>query len=63
MGTPSLSYWGNLANLPDYKYSFPKWTKQPLQKFIPDISALGLDLLQKMLELNPDKRISAAAAL
>lgn len=45
MGTPSVNYWGNLANLPDYKFSFPKWPKQSLSKFIPDISPIGLDLL------------------
>jgi hypothetical protein len=45
MGTPSVNYWSNLVNLPDYKSSFPKWPKQSLQKFIPDISPLGLDLL------------------
>jgi hypothetical protein len=30
---------------------------------VPDMTALGLDLLEKMLELNPDKRITAAMAL
>jgi hypothetical protein len=45
MGTPSVNYWSNLVNLPDYKSSFPKWPKQSLQKFIPDIPSLGLDLL------------------
>ena len=63
MGTPPASYWTNSADLPDFKTSFPKWKKQPLQKFIPNISEQGLDLLEKMLQLNPDKRISAAAAL
>ena len=63
MGTPSVNYWANLPNLPDYKFSFPKWSKQSLSKFIPDMPALGIDLLEKMLELNPDKRISAALAL
>lgn len=45
MGTPSANYWSNLPNLPDFKFSFPKWNKQPLEKFILDISPLGLDLL------------------
>lgn len=30
MGTPTSNYWPNLANLPDYKTSFPKWSKQSL---------------------------------
>ena len=63
MGTPSVNYWSNLVNLPDYKSSFPKWSKQSLEKYIPDISVTGLDLLEKLLELNPDKRISAMSAL
>jgi len=45
MGTPCANYWPNLTNLPDYKFSFPKWPKQSLSKFIPEISATGLDLL------------------
>ena len=63
MGTPSANSWDNISSLPDYKASFPKWPKKPLQNYIPDISNAGLDLLEKMLELNPDKRISAASAL
>lgn len=63
MGTPSSSYWENLNNLSDFKTSFPKWNKKPLSNYISDISNAGLDLLEKMLELNPDKRISATAAL
>lgn len=53
LGTPTAHYWPNLPNLPDYKASFPKWNKQNLTKFIPEISQSGLDLLEKMLELNP----------
>lgn len=49
MGTPSVNYWSNLPNLPDYKFSFPKWPKQSLSKFIPEISPLALDLLEKLL--------------
>lgn len=30
MGTPSVTYWSNLVNLPDYKSNFPKWSKQSL---------------------------------
>lgn len=45
MGTPSANYWPNLSNLPDYKFNFPKWTKQPLSKFLPEISPSALDLL------------------
>ena len=45
MGTPSAEYWTNVADLPDFKTSFPRWKKQSLQKFAPGISDEGLDLL------------------
>lgn len=49
MGTPTVESWSNLPNLPDYKFSFPKWQKQSLCKIIPGISPSALDILEKML--------------
>ena len=63
LGTPSVSEWENLPNLPDWKLTFPKWNPQPLNQVVPTMPQLGLDLLARMLELNPEKRITAWSAL
>ena len=59
MGTPSSQTWAGLANLPDYKPTYPKWQKKSLSTMLPSISETGIDLLERMLELNPDQRITA----
>jgi serine/threonine protein kinase len=52
-----------LKNLPDFKGSFPKWEKPSLKNFVPNLSDKGIDFLERLLELNPDKRITAQQAL
>ena len=34
LGTPTLEYWPKLKELPDYKLTFPKWTKKSLSLLI-----------------------------
>lgn len=63
LGTPNEQNWPGVANLPDYKSTFPKWNAQSLKKIVPGLDALGLDLLSKMLIYEPSKRISAREAL
>jgi serine/threonine protein kinase len=63
LGTPTEETWPGVTQLPDYKPNFPKWKPQPLDKIIPQADPLALDLLSKMLQFQPSKRISAKAAL
>ena len=53
LGTPSVSDWESLPTLPDFKSTFPKWSPRPLFELVPNMPHLGIDLLSKMLELNP----------
>ncbi|NXL86445.1 CDK2 kinase, partial [Alectura lathami] len=50
LGTPDEAAWPGVTVLPDYKPSFPKWARQDLAKV-------------QMLQYDPNKRISAKAAL
>ncbi|XP_060532900.1 cyclin-dependent kinase 1 [Cylas formicarius] len=57
--TPTEEIWKGVSSLPDYKATFPNWTKYILQKQVTNIDSAGLDLLSKMLIYNPAERISA----
>ncbi|KAL5199479.1 hypothetical protein ABZP36_020682 [Zizania latifolia] len=63
MGTPNEETWPGVASLPDYKTAFPKWPPVDLATVVPTLEPLGLDLLSKMLYLDPIRRINARAAL
>lgn len=63
LGTPTPKMWAGIEKLPDFKASFPKWKKQTLGSLLPQISEKGIELLEKMIELNPENRISAQEAL
>jgi serine/threonine protein kinase len=55
--------WLGVSNLPDYKPTFPKWKKNPNVGLAANLDSNGQDLLNKMLELDPTKRILARDAL
>lgn len=63
LGTPTDQSWPGVSALPDYKADFPQWDRQLLSDLVPQLDALGLDLLEKMLEYDPARRISAKRAL
>jgi serine/threonine protein kinase len=49
--------------LPDFKPTFPKWKGIPLTEHTQNLDEVGMDLLQGMVALDPNKRISARMAL
>ncbi|XP_002722978.2 cyclin-dependent kinase 3 isoform X1 [Oryctolagus cuniculus] len=63
LGTPSEATWPGVTQLPDYKGSFPKWTRRGLEEIVPDLEPEGKDLLVQLLQYDPSQRISAKAAL
>ncbi|BGP55241.1 Cyclin-dependent kinase catalytic subunit [Rhodotorula sphaerocarpa] len=63
MGTPTVQTWPGLAQMPDNKQSFPKWQPADLRKLLPEMDDRGLHLLHSMLQIDPERRISAKSAL
>jgi len=64
-GTPSpteMAFINNEKAL-SYMKSLPKRTKLPLKNLYPEANSVALDLLEKMLIFNPDKRYSAEECL
>ena len=63
MGTPSERSWPGISAFPEYKPNFHVYATQDLRLILPQIDQVGLTLLSAMLQLRPDNRISAPAAL
>ncbi|KAJ5054695.1 uncharacterized protein L3040_000961 [Drepanopeziza brunnea f. sp. 'multigermtubi'] len=63
MGTPSERSWPGISQYSEYKQNFQMYATQDLRVILPQIDPIGLDLLQRMLQLRPELRISAHDAL
>ena len=62
LGTPRIEDWPEMHSLPDY-VTFPPQPKPHLASIFNAASTDALDLLEKMLTFNPQRRISAREAL
>jgi cyclin-dependent kinase len=63
LGTPSEQTWPGVSALPDYKPTFPQWSKQSLTQVVPVLDEAGIDMLQQTLVYDSAKRISAKRAI
>jgi serine/threonine protein kinase len=62
-GTPTEKEWVGITKLPYYKLNFPQFKGRGIRKYNTNIDEKGVDLLEKMLQLDPAKRISAKRVL
>ena len=62
LGTPNDHDWPGVTSFPDFKPSFPKWTRDPTRALVNNLDDNGLDLLDAMLVYDPAGRISAKQA-
>lgn len=62
-GTPTEKEWAGISTLPDFKPTFPKFKKGDAKQMLPNLNHVELDLLLKLIALDPAKRINAKEAL
>ena len=64
-GTPTAEMWPAVLRLPHYNPEFPQWRESPITDHCP-LESLGsssaADLLTKLLQFDPDRRIACKAA-
>lgn len=63
MGTPNEESWPGVSELADYKADFPVYPAQSLPAIVHGLDEKGQNLLSRMLQYDPNQRISAAAAM
>ncbi|TPX12757.1 uncharacterized protein E0L32_000934 [Thyridium curvatum] len=62
LGTPTEEIWPGVTSYPDFKSSFPKWSRDLSKPICTNLDDVGLDLLEMMLAYDPAGRISAKQA-
>ncbi|EEF40524.1 cdk1, putative [Ricinus communis] len=62
-GVPNEDTWPGVTSLPEYASAFPPYLSQNLSEVLTGLEPDGLNLLTRMLILNPTKRITAEDAL
>lgn len=63
LGTPTPESWPGMCSLPEYKDNFTMHSPVNLGIVIPNLEPDGIDLLYRMLQFEPDFRISCEDAL
>jgi len=65
LGNPTEESWPSLVDLPDFKEPYAPMEGKGLVHFVPKLAndPHGLDLLERMLQFEPSRRISAKEAL
>jgi len=63
LGTPNENNWPDALKLKDFKPSFPKFKGIPMSEHTPTLEEIEVHLLEGLVALDPNKRISAKQAL
>ncbi|KAF9483692.1 Pkinase-domain-containing protein [Pholiota conissans] len=63
LGTPSEDSWPGVSQLPDYKPTFPQWSRQDVARIVSTLDQAGIDFLKQTLNFDSAKRLSAKRAL
>ena len=63
MGTPNEESWPGITKLKDYSINFPQWKPKKIKDLFPNFDKDGLDLMEKFLQMDPDKRITIKDAI
>lgn len=63
LGTPNENNWPDALKLNDFKSTFPKFSGMPMAEHTRTLNEMEVDLLTGLVALDPNKRISALAAL
>jgi serine/threonine protein kinase len=62
-GTPNEKAWPGITKLPDFKVTFPQFKPKEMNTYCNALDENGLDLISKLICLDPCKRIGAKSAL
>eukprot|EP01095_Lingulamoeba_sp_RSL-Kostka_P010911 TRINITY_DN400_c0_g5_i1.p1 TRINITY_DN400_c0_g5~~TRINITY_DN400_c0_g5_i1.p1 ORF type:complete len:306 (+),score=103.14 TRINITY_DN400_c0_g5_i1:94-1011(+) len=63
LGTPDEESWPEVIDLPEWRDDFPLYESLDITEIVPGLDEVGYDLLEKMLQYEPSKRITAQDAL
>lgn len=63
LGTPTEKTWPGVSSLPYFRTNFPRWEPNDLKVFFPELDFYALDLLKKLLIMNPRERITITQAI
>jgi len=63
LGTPNEEIWPSVSSLPDYKPTFPQWSRQDVARIVSTLDEAGIDMLKRTLTYDSAKRLSAKRAL
>ena len=65
LGTPSLADYPGIVDLPEYHSNLPRYPPPPngIAELVPSLDSTAVDLLSKMLQYDPGRRVTANDAL
>ena len=63
LGTPGADTWPSMTSMPKYNPALPLYPGKKLSQILPRLGGVGLDLLERLLQPDPGKRVSAREAM